>query len=81
MDFFATDMNVADAGQDQVNRNSFMLGERRTVVPARSEILPRCEDVADPETGWATRNPGRAMAFLFVSPRQGAALDEVLAAN
>jgi hypothetical protein len=36
-------------------------------------------DPADPETGWATRNPQRAMLFLFVSPRDCAAVDELIA--
>ncbi len=36
-------------------------------------------DPADPEAGWATRNPDRAMLFLFVSPRDCAAVDELMA--
>jgi hypothetical protein len=34
---------------------------------------------ADPEAGWAARNPDRAMLFLFVSPRACGALDELMA--
>ncbi len=34
---------------------------------------------ADPEAGWASRNLDRAMLFLFVSPRDCGALDEVMA--
>lgn len=34
---------------------------------------------ADPEAGWAARNPDRAMAFLFVSPRDCGAVDELMA--
>ena len=34
---------------------------------------------ADPEAGWAARNPDRAMLFLFVSPRDCGALDELMA--
>ena len=34
---------------------------------------------ADPEAGWAARNPERAMLFLFVSPRDCGALDELMA--
>ena len=34
---------------------------------------------ADPEAGWASRNPDRAMLFLFVSPRDCGALDELMA--
>jgi hypothetical protein len=38
--------------------------------------------VASPEMAaavWARRNPARAMALLYVDPREGAVLDEVLA--
>ena len=45
----------------------------------RAALLPRHEDIADPEAGWARRNPERAMAFLFVSPRDCGAVDELLA--
>ena len=34
----------------------------------------------EPEAGWASRNPARAMALLFVNPRDGAMVDELLAA-
>ena len=34
---------------------------------------------ADPDAGWALRNPDRAMLFLFVSPRDCGALDELMA--
>jgi hypothetical protein len=34
---------------------------------------------ADPEAGWASRNPDRALLFLFVTPRDCGALDELLA--
>jgi hypothetical protein len=34
---------------------------------------------ADPEAGWAARNPDRAMLFMFVSPRDCGALDELMA--
>jgi hypothetical protein len=34
---------------------------------------------ADPEAGWAARNPDQAMLFLFVSPRACGALDELMA--
>jgi len=36
-------------------------------------------DVADPQAGWASRNPDRALLFLFVTPRDCAALDELMA--
>lgn len=34
---------------------------------------------ADPEAGWAARNPDRAMLFLYVSPRDCGALEELMA--
>jgi hypothetical protein len=34
---------------------------------------------ADPEAGWAGRNPDRALLFLFVSPRDCGALEELMA--
>jgi hypothetical protein len=33
----------------------------------------------DPEPGWATQNPNRAMALLYVSPRLCRIVDELLA--
>lgn len=35
---------------------------------------------SEPEAGWARRNPARAMALLFVNPRDCAMVDELLAA-
>ena len=34
---------------------------------------------ADPEAGWAPRNPDRAMLFLFVTPRDCGAVEELMA--
>jgi hypothetical protein len=34
---------------------------------------------ADPEAGWATGNPDRALLFLFVSPRACGAAEELMA--
>lgn len=34
---------------------------------------------ADPDAGWAARNPDRALLFLFVSPRDCGAVDELMA--
>ena len=34
---------------------------------------------ADPEAGWASRNPDRALLFLFVNPRDCGALEELMA--
>jgi hypothetical protein len=48
-------------------------------IRARKPLFPAAEDVADPAPGWATRHPDRALAFLFVSPRDCAALDELIA--
>lgn len=45
-----------------------------TAAPAAHFRTP-----ADPEAGWASRNPDRAMVFLFVSPRDCGALDELMA--
>jgi hypothetical protein len=45
---------------------------------AARPYLP-ANDPADPEAGWATRNPNRAMLFLFVSPRDCDAVDELMA--
>ena len=50
-----------------------------TTPPAPKAAFP-ANDPADPEAGWATRNPGRAMVFLFVSPRDCGAVEELLAA-
>ena len=35
---------------------------------------------AEPEAGWATRNPDRAMLNLFVNPRDCSMIDELMAA-
>ena len=35
---------------------------------------------AEPEAGWAARNPDRAMLLLFVNPRDCAMVDELMAA-
>jgi hypothetical protein len=49
-------------------------------APAQSENEARLiADRADPELGWAARNPARAMLFLFVTPRDGQLVDELLA--
>jgi hypothetical protein len=48
-------------------------------VPALVRPSLPANDPADPEAGWASRNPARAFAFLYVSPRPCAALDELMA--
>jgi hypothetical protein len=34
---------------------------------------------ANPEAGWAARNPHQAMLFLFVTPRECGAVEELMA--
>ena len=34
---------------------------------------------ADPQAGWASRKPDAALLFLFVSPRDCGALEELMA--
>ncbi len=48
-------------------------------APAAGRPALPANDPADPEAGWAARNPNRAMLFLFVSPRDCGAVDELLA--
>jgi hypothetical protein len=48
-------------------------------APRQTSLPTHCQ-VPDPEAGWARRNPDRALAFLFVSPRDCAAIDELMAA-
>ena len=53
-----------------------------TDTPISSALASRNVDfrtLADPAAGWAARNPDRAMLFLFVSPRDCGALDELMA--
>ena len=45
----------------------------------RMSVPLAANDPADPEAGWAARNPERAMLFLFVSPRDCGAVDELMA--
>ena len=49
-------------------------------APRATRAFPSHAEVRDPEAGWAARNPERAMLFLFVSPRDCGAVDELLAA-
>ena len=51
-----------------------MLTDRDAALPHGDFRTP-----ADPQAGWAARNPDRAMLFLFVSPRECGALDELMA--
>ena len=53
----------------------------RSFAPApANQDAPLSADRPDPAAGWATRNPERAMLFLFVTPRDGALVEELLAA-
>ena len=62
-------------GRGTMTRSGVMEGAH---APAANDTLPGA-DRPDPEPGWATRNPDRAMLFLFVTPRDCAAVDELLA--
>jgi hypothetical protein len=44
----------------------------------RNRAMDFCTPV-DPEAGWAARNPERALLFLYVSPRDCGALEELMA--
>lgn len=44
-----------------------------------SEVNAEFRTPADPEAGWAGRNPERAMLFLFVTPRDCGAVEELMA--
>jgi hypothetical protein len=61
-----------------------MFTAQATATDGEVEFIaaPQNEDFrtpADPEAGWAARNPDRAMLFLFVSPRDCGALGELMA--
>lgn len=45
-----------------------------------ASLLPiAANDVAEPEAGWAARNPDRALLLLYIVPRDSAALEELMA--
>jgi hypothetical protein len=49
-------------------------------VPINSSPAPvDFRTPADPEAGWAGRNPDRAILFLFVTPRDCGAVEELMA--
>lgn len=84
----AANSELRDVGNKKVERFDLILdadaaieeaGPRPFMLAPAAPLLPRHEDIADPEAGWASRNPERAMAFLFVSPRDCGAVDELLA--
>lgn len=59
--------------------------DARTAAVLANHQAPADASVADfrtpasPEAGWAARNPDRAMLFLFVSPRDCGAVEELMA--
>lgn len=57
-------------------RTAAVLGNHQG--PAEAPAADFCTPV-DPEAGWAARNPDRALLFLFVSPRDCGALEELMA--
>ena len=48
-------------------------------APARPTAAALAARRADPKPGWASANPAQAMLFLFVTPRDGTVVDELLA--
>ena len=46
------------------------------MVPA-NEDAPLSAERPDPEPGWASRNPEKAMLFLFLTPREGIVAEEL----
>jgi hypothetical protein len=61
-----------------VEDSIFDFSRRSAPVPANLDA-PLGVRRADPEAGWATRNPDKAMLFLYVTPRDGALVEELLA--
>jgi len=51
-------------------------GELDCIAAPRNENF---RTPVDPQAGWASRNPDRAMTFLYVSPRDCGALEELMA--
>ena len=52
---------------------------RPTPAPAIPSAKALAANRADPEPGWASANPERAMLFLFVTPSDGIVAEELLA--
>jgi predicted TIM-barrel fold metal-dependent hydrolase len=62
--------------------SAFVADVDNVVEPAHQQrplFFPKVEEVQDPDAAWASRNPDRLMAFLFVAPRDCAAIDELMA--
>ncbi len=47
-------------------------------IGTTSAAVPLLDNIPDPDPDWAERNPDRALAFLYVSPRPCEALDRLL---
>ena len=75
MERFDLILGASDDMVAETNHRPFMFANQEALAPR----MPRHDEVADPEAGWASRNPARAMAFLYVSPRDCGAVDELLA--
>ncbi len=61
---------------------TFQAGAAATSAGFETIFAPEAADFRtprDPEAGWASRNPERAMLFLFVSPRDCGAVEELMA--
>jgi hypothetical protein len=61
-----------------------MFTAEAAAIGSEPDLIVRSEDAdfrtpANPQAGWASRNPDRAMLFLFVSPRDCGALEELMA--
>jgi hypothetical protein len=61
-----------------------MFTAEAAAIGSELDLIVRSEDAdfrtpANPQAGWASRNPDRAMLFLFVSPRDCGALEELMA--
>ncbi|HEY0112031.1 MAG TPA: hypothetical protein VGB59_02645 [Allosphingosinicella sp.] len=57
-------------------RTAAVLGNYEAPVEAAREDF---RTPANPEVGWASRNPERALLFLFVSPRDCGVVEELMA--
>jgi hypothetical protein len=53
---------------------------RPSAEPARLTTAELAALRADPAPGWVAANPGKAMLFLFLNPRDGVVAEELLAA-
>jgi hypothetical protein len=65
-------------------RKKQMFEARTAATAMEMDLIARDVDAdyrtpVDPEAGWAARNPDRALLFLFVSPRDCGALEELMA--